>query len=149
MLNLHQTFQKYISYHCNSYSWIWKKFSHWKVEFDISEYFRISNGNSMNEAYFSFTKTPIIVYMLSIKLLDRLKLNLIHEECIVTKVSINCVFSLYLLSCLFHFKYIRNWPTEPGSDSLKTDITKKLISQELKHILRSCEKHWKASLLPL
>ena len=64
--------------------------------------------------------------MLSIKLLDRLKLNLIHEKFIVTKVSINCVFSLFVLSCLFHFKYIRNWPTEPASDSLKTDVTKKI-----------------------
>ena len=34
-------------------------------------------------------------------------------------------------------------------NSLKIDVTKKLISQELKHILPSCKKHWKACLILL
>ena len=41
---------------------------------------------------------------------------------------------IWNFSLLFHFKYFRNGPTETASDSLKIDITKKLISQELKHI---------------
>ena len=41
------------------------------------------------------------------------------------------------------------WPTETASDSLKTGVTKKLISQELKHISLSCKKHWKAYLILL
>ena len=39
------------------------------------------------------------------------------------------------------FKYFRNGPTETASDSLKTDATKKKISQELNHISLSCKKH--------
>ena len=50
---------------------------------------------------------------------------------------------------LCHFKYFGNGPTERASDSLKTDVTKKLISQELKQILPSCKKHWKAYLILL
>ena len=38
---------------------------------------------------------------------------------------------------------------ERASDSLKTDVTKKLISQELKHISPICKKHWKAYLILL
>ena len=41
------------------------------------------------------------------------------------------------------------WPTETASDSLKTGVTKKLISQELKDISLSCKKHWKAYLILL
>ena len=48
---------------------------------------------------------------------------------------------------VFHFEFLRNAPTETASDSLKIDVTKKLISPELKHISSSCKKHWKAYLL--
>ena len=38
-------------------------------------------------------------------------------------------------------------PTETASDSLKTGLTKELISQELKDISPSCKKRWKAYLI--
>ena len=47
-------------------------------------------------------------------------------------------------SLLFHFKHVRNGPTGTASISLKTDDTKKIISQELKRISSNCDKHWKA-----
>ena len=33
------------------------------------------------------------------------------------------------------------WPSESASDSLKIDVTKKIISQELKHISPNGKKH--------
>ena len=39
------------------------------------------------------------------------------------------------------------WPTETVSDSLKTGLTKKLISHKLTDILPSYKKHWKAYLI--
>ena len=39
------------------------------------------------------------------------------------------------------------WPTETASDSLKTGLTKKLISHKLTDILPSYKKHWKAYLI--
>ena len=52
-------------------------------------------------------------------------------------------------SWLFHYEYFRNGTTERASDPLKTDVTKKLISQELKHISPSCKKYWKTYLILL
>ena len=50
-------------------------------------------------------------------------------------------------ACLDHIFFLSNiletWP----SKFLKIDVTKKLISQELKHISHSCKKHWKAYLI--
>ena len=54
-----------------------------------------------------------------------------------------------LCTQMFHFEFfwsgLEIWPTK----FLKTDVTKKKISQELKHILPSCKKHWKAYLILL
>ena len=60
-----------------------------------------------------------------------------------------CICIYVCMHHVFHFEFLRNGPTETASDSLKIDVTKKLISPDLKHISPSCKKHWKAYLLLL
>ena len=71
--------------------------------------------------------------------------NLLSLTKVIRQWSLLC--ACFILKPLFHFEYYRNGLTETASDSLRTDITKKLISQELKYILPSCKKHWKAYLI--
>ena len=52
-------------------------------------------------------------------------------------------YSEIVIGC-FILKVSEIWPTETASDSLKNDVTKKSMSQELKHISQSFKKQWKA-----
>ena len=57
-------------------------------------------------------------------------------------------FTLHINSAVFfNWNFLEIWPTERALDSLKADVTKKIISQELKQILSSCKKQWKAYLM--
>ena len=47
----------------------------------------------------------------------------------------------------FNSNLLEIWPTERALDSLKPDVTKNIISQELKQISPSCKKQWKADLI--
>ena len=47
----------------------------------------------------------------------------------------------------FNSNLLEIWPTGRALDSLKPDVTKNIISQELKQILPSCKKQWKADLI--
>ena len=59
------------------------------------------------------------------------------------------VLGLRILVGCFNLKISEMRPIETAPDSLKTDVTEKLISQELKHMSPSCKRHWKIYLIPL
>ena len=48
-----------------------------------------------------------------------------------------------------HACFILKWTGNLTDKFLKTDIAKQIISQEVKRILPSCKKHWKAYLILL
>ena len=101
-----------------------------------------------------------------------LDLNLSFSEFWILSIFLSCYFSeVYCVFCFgqmfqdseqviliftevwlygfFNSNVSEIWLTETASDSLKTGVTQKLISQELKDLSLSCKKHWKAYLILL
>ena len=88
----------------------------------ISRFFK--NKNKKSNPFISSTQNSNILPAVKIKLL---------------------IGHFRLCSHVSFWNGLEVWPTK----FLKTDGTKKIISKELKHILPSCKKHWKAYLILL
>ena len=79
--------------------------------------------------------------------LKRRKKHNSEQEFLIKKSWLLLICSMCLQ--LFHLKNIGNGPTETALDSLKIDVTKTIMSEELKHMSPSCKKHWKDDLMVL
>ena len=114
--------------------------------YNFSKIFRTSFNSSISEKNISVTNFPF--------LMDLLRPPIPFFFCthwkFIWQIHFNFLinFTLHINSAdFFHSNFLEILLTERALDSLKPDVTKKIISQELKQISPSYKKQWKAYLI--